>query len=98
MFTNDDDLAHTIRGIVNHGMYVRYHHDVVGVNSRLNSIQAAILRAKFPNLDAYNDARRLAASKYAKAFQGVDGVITPSCFCACFLENKEKCNLHMYHQ
>src|SRR5690606_16719940 len=40
IFTNDDDLAHTIRGIVNHGMYVRYHHDVVGVNSRLDSIQA----------------------------------------------------------
>ena len=41
IFTNDDDLAHTIRGIVNHGMYKRYHHDVVGVNSRLDSIQAA---------------------------------------------------------
>ena len=40
IFTNDDDLAHTIRGIVNHGMYKRYHHDVVGVNSRLDSIQA----------------------------------------------------------
>ena len=48
IFTNDDDLAHTIRGIVNHGMYKRYHHDVVGVNSRLDSIQAAVLRAKLP--------------------------------------------------
>ena len=45
--TNDDALAHTIRGIVNHGMYVRYHHDVVGVNSRLDSIQAAVLNAIF---------------------------------------------------
>jgi UDP-2-acetamido-2-deoxy-ribo-hexuluronate aminotransferase len=98
IFTNDDDLAHTIRGIVNHGMYIRYHHDVVGVNSRLDSIQAAVLRAKLPNLDAYNDARRLAASKYAKAFQGIDGVITPGCFCDCSIENKEKCNLHVYHQ
>ena len=98
IFTNDDDLAHTIRGIVNHGMYVRYHHDVVGVNSRLDSIQAAVLRAKLPNLDAYNDARRLAASKYTKAFQGIDGVITPGCFCDCSIENKEKCNLHVYHQ
>ena len=51
IFTNDDDLAHTLRGIVNHGMYERYHHDVVGVNSRLDSLQAAVLRAKLPKLD-----------------------------------------------
>ncbi len=76
IFTNDDELAHTIRGIVNHGMYVRYHHDVVGVNSRLDSIQAAVLRAKLPNLDEYNKARRLAASKYTKAFEGVENIIT----------------------
>ena len=50
IFTNDDDLAHTIRGIVNHGMYRRYYHDVVGVNSRLDSIQATVLRAKLPLL------------------------------------------------
>ncbi|MGB2686368.1 MAG: DegT/DnrJ/EryC1/StrS family aminotransferase, partial [Olleya sp.] len=56
IFTNDDDLAHTIRGIVNHGMYERYHHDVVGVNSRLDSIQAAVLDAKLPKLDSYNNA------------------------------------------
>ena len=48
IFTNDDELAYTLRGIVNHGMYVRYHHDVVGVNSRLDSLQAAVLRAKLP--------------------------------------------------
>ncbi|MCL4164668.1 UNVERIFIED_CONTAM: hypothetical protein GTU68_012045, partial [Idotea baltica] len=53
IFTNDDDLAHTLRGIVNHGMYERYHHDVVGVNSRLDSIQASVLRAKLPKLDSY---------------------------------------------
>jgi UDP-2-acetamido-2-deoxy-ribo-hexuluronate aminotransferase len=51
IFTNDDELAHKLRGIVNHGMYVRYHHDVVGVNSRLDSIQAAVLRAKLPLLN-----------------------------------------------
>ena len=45
LFTNDDALAHTLRGIVNHGMYRRYYHDVVGVNSRLDSLQAAVLRA-----------------------------------------------------
>ncbi len=48
IFTNNDELAHTLRGIVNHGMYRRYHHDVVGVNSRLDSLQAAVLRAKLP--------------------------------------------------
>ena len=61
LFTNDDALAHTIRGIVNHGMYTRYYHDVVGVNSRLDSLQAAVLRAKLPHLDAYCDRRRQAA-------------------------------------
>jgi dTDP-4-amino-4,6-dideoxygalactose transaminase len=63
IFTNDDTLAHTIRGIVNHGMYERYHHDVVGVNSRLDSLQAAVLDAKLPHLDTYNSARRNAAKK-----------------------------------
>ena len=53
IFTNDDDLAHIVRGIVNHGMYTRYYHDVVGVNSRLDSIQAAILRLKLPHLNDY---------------------------------------------
>ena len=77
IFTNNDELAHTIRGIVNHGMYERYHHDVVGVNSRLDSFQAAVLRAKLPNLDKYNDARKAAAEKYSKAFKGVEGIETP---------------------
>lgn len=78
LFTNDDELAHTIRGIVNHGMYERYHHDVVGVNSRLDSIQAAILRAKLPNLDAYNSARKKTASAYSAAFKENKNIITPS--------------------
>ena len=64
IFTDDDDLAHFIRGIVNHGMYKRYHHDVIGVNSRLDSLQAAVLRAKLPRLDQYCDRRREAARKY----------------------------------
>ena len=51
LFTNNDELAIKIRGIVNHGMYKRYHHDVVGVNSRLDSVQAAILNAKLPYLN-----------------------------------------------
>jgi dTDP-4-amino-4,6-dideoxygalactose transaminase len=77
IFTNDDELAHTIRGIVNHGMYKRYHHDVVGVNSRLDSVQAAVLRTKLKNLEDYNSARQLAASKYDKAFYSVKNIITP---------------------
>lgn len=77
IFTNNDELAHTIRGIVNHGMYERYHHDVVGVNSRLDSFQAAVLRAKLPNLDKYNNARKKAAEKYNEAFEGQENIQTP---------------------
>lgn len=77
IFTNDDALAHTLRGIVNHGMYVRYHHDVVGVNSRLDSVQAAVLNTKLPLLDSYNDARQTAAEKYSAAFANHPNIITP---------------------
>ncbi len=80
IFTNDDALAHTLRGIVNHGMYVRYHHDVVGVNSRLDSIQAAVLNAKLPNLDQYNDARQNAAKKYSAALANHKNIVTPVVF------------------
>lgn len=90
IFTDDDDLAHTIRGIVNHGMYERYHHDVVGVNSRLDSIQAAVLRAKLPNLDAYNQARRQAALKYNAVFEGIEDIEIP------FTDGKD--DTHVYHQ
>lgn len=77
IFTNDDALAHTLRGIVNHGMYVRYHHDVVGVNSRLDSIQAAVLNAKLPLLDGYNVKRQEAAAKYSAALANHTNIITP---------------------
>ena len=98
IFTNDDDLAYSIRGIVNHGMYVRYHHDVVGVNSRLDSIQATILRAKLPHLDEYNNARRKVARKYSLAFSGEENIITPICFCDSEKYSCENCNCHVYHQ
>ena len=78
IFTNDDDLAHTIRGIVNHGMYERYHHDVVGVNSRLDSFQAAVLRAKLPLLDRYNSARRNSAKLYTQHLKENENVVTPA--------------------
>ncbi|PCH77500.1 MAG: transcriptional regulator [Flavobacteriaceae bacterium] len=77
IFTNDDDLAHIIRGIVNHGMYKRYYHDVVGVNSRLDSMQAAVLRIKLPLLDGYCAARLKAATFYNDAFAASDKIITP---------------------
>lgn len=77
IFTNDDDLAHRMRGIVNHGMYKRYYHDEIGVNSRLDSIQAAILRVKLPRLDAYNQSRAEAAQYYSNAFSEIDGLLTP---------------------
>jgi UDP-2-acetamido-2-deoxy-ribo-hexuluronate aminotransferase len=90
IFTNDDALAHTIRGIVNHGMYIRYHHDVVGVNSRLDSIQAAVLNAKLPFLDEYGAARQNAARKYSKAFENHPNIVAPT-IC-------EICDCHVFHQ
>ena len=97
IFTNDDELAHKLRGIVNHGMYERYHHDVVGVNSRLDSIQAAVLDAKLPHLDVYNKARQNAARAYNKAFEGHENIIVPSgvdtCQGIC-----DTCDCHVFHQ
>ena len=90
IFTNNDELAHTIRGIVNHGMYERYHHDVVGVNSRLDSFQAAVLNAKLPKLDVYNEARKAAALKYSEAFEGNENIVTPV--------RTGDCDTHVYHQ
>lgn len=97
IFTNDNDLAHRIRGIVNHGMYERYHHDVVGVNSRLDSIQAAVLDAKLPHLDAYNLARQKAARHYNKAFKNHPKITVPSGLTAC---NGicDTCDCHVFHQ
>lgn len=96
IFTNNDELAHTLRGIVNHGMYKRYYHDVVGVNSRLDSIQAAVLKAKLPQLDTYCDARRDAAKYYNDAFTNNPNIITPvtkSCGEICDI-----CDCHVFHQ
>lgn len=77
IFTNDDELAHTLRGMVNHGMYKRYYHDLVGVNSRLDSIQAAVLRIKLPLLNTYCEARKKAAAFYSNAFANNKNIVTP---------------------
>jgi dTDP-4-amino-4,6-dideoxygalactose transaminase len=97
IFTNDDDLAHIIRGMVNHGMYKRYYHDVVGVNSRLDSIQAAILNIKLTHLDAYCDARRKAANYYNNAFANHPNIVTPTPK-NCGTSICATCDCHVYHQ
>ena len=89
IFTNDDELAHKIRGVVNHGMYERYYHDEVGVNSRLDSIQATVLRKKLPLLDTYNEARRKAADYYDEAFAGHPNILTPK---------RAENSTHVFHQ
>ncbi|AZA51455.1 DegT/DnrJ/EryC1/StrS family aminotransferase [Chryseobacterium carnipullorum] len=89
IFTNNDELAHRLRGIVNHGMYERYYHDEVGVNSRLDSIQAAVLRKKLPHLDSYNEARRRAADYYDEAFSGLTDILTPK---------RSENSTHVFHQ
>jgi dTDP-4-amino-4,6-dideoxygalactose transaminase len=101
IFTNDDELAHTLRGIVNHGMYTRYYHDVVGVNSRLDSIQAGVLKAKLPKLDEYCNARRDAARFYNTSLASNQNIITPTaksnntsnCGQLC-----DTCDCHVFHQ
>lgn len=89
IFTNDDDLAASIRMIANHGQKVRYYHDVIGVNSRLDTIQAAILDVKLKHLNEYADARRSVADYYDKELANTPGVITP---------NRISEGTHVFHQ
>lgn len=77
IFTNDDQLATKLKSITNHGMSKRYYYDRLGVNSRLDSLQAAVLRIKLPFLDSFAKARQKAAAHYDKAFVDCDKVITP---------------------
>jgi len=97
LFTNNDELAIKIRGIVNHGMYKRYHHDVVGVNSRLDSVQAAILNAKLPYLNSYNKSRQDSARKYSEALKNCNQIITPILSNGC-AEICGSCDCHVFHQ
>jgi len=89
LFTNDDNIAEICRSIVNHGMKVRYYYDRIGVNSRLDSIQAAILRVKLPLLDSYAAARNAAASYYDTAFANHPKLKTPF---------RDKKSSHVFHQ
>ncbi|WP_198661669.1 DegT/DnrJ/EryC1/StrS family aminotransferase [Lewinella sp. IMCC34183] len=87
--TDDDRLAERLRSVANHGQSRRYYHDVVGVNSRLDSVQAAILNCKLGRLDAYNERRRRAAGYYDAALSGLDGLLTPA---------RLPASTHVYHQ
>ncbi|MFN3916912.1 MAG: DegT/DnrJ/EryC1/StrS family aminotransferase [Flavobacteriales bacterium] len=89
IFTNDDDLAGKIRMIANHGQSLQYVHDSIGVNSRLDSIQAAILRIKLRDLDNYAKARNVAANYYDKAFAGNPKIKTPA---------RAANSTHVFHQ
>lgn len=89
IFTNNDELASKMRAIANHGMVVRYHHDQVGVNSRLDSIQAAILDIKLPHLDEYIEARQRAAAYYDKAFSNNSHLLIPA---------RTDNSTHVFHQ
>lgn len=77
IFTNDDTLANRLKMIANHGQSKRYYHDIVGCNSRLDTIQAAVLLAKLKRLDDYNKARRSVADYYDRAFAGNRFITTP---------------------
>ncbi|MBR6118313.1 MAG: DegT/DnrJ/EryC1/StrS family aminotransferase [Paludibacteraceae bacterium] len=89
IFTNDDELAAKMRAIANHGMVVRYHHDMIGVNSRLDSIQAAVLDAKLPHLDEYIAARQKAAVYYDQAFADNERLLIPG---------RQAHSTHVFHQ
>ena len=90
IFTRDTDLAQKIRGIVNHGMYKRYHHDIIGVNSRLDSLQAAVLNIKLKRLDFYNERRKAAAIQYTQRLSQHPKITTPI--------RQGDCDSHVFHQ
>jgi dTDP-4-amino-4,6-dideoxygalactose transaminase len=89
IFTNNDELAKKIRMVANHGQSVQYVHDEIGVNSRLDSVQAAILRIKLRHLDEYAAARQKAADFYDRAFKNCSKLITPE---------RNPASTHVFHQ
>ena len=89
IFTNDNDLADKIRMIVNHGEKIKYHHEIIGCNSRLDSIQAEILNVKLKYLDEYNTNRKIMAKNYSLAFAKIDELLIPK-----VIPNSD----HVFHQ
>jgi dTDP-4-amino-4,6-dideoxygalactose transaminase len=89
LFTNSDELAANLRMIANHGQKVRYYHDVIGVNSRLDTMQAAILDIKLKHLNRYAESRRSVADYYDNALSGIEDLMTP---------NRISDGTHVFHQ
>jgi UDP-2-acetamido-2-deoxy-ribo-hexuluronate aminotransferase len=89
LYTSDDTLAEKIRSIANHGMKIRYHHDDIGINSRLDSIQAAILRVKLKYLTRFNEARLAVADQYDNNFKGCHSISVPE---------RVSYSSHIFHQ
>ena len=89
VFTNDETLAKRLKMICNHGSTVKYHHEVLGVNSRLDTLQAAILDVKLKYLNTFNKMRYEAAQRYSYAFKDISGIITPK---------ESTFSTHVYHQ
>ncbi len=89
VFTNDETLAKRLKMICNHGSTVKYHHEVLGVNSRLDTLQAAILDVKLKYLNTFNKLRYEAAQRYSYAFKDIPGIITPK---------ESTFSTHVYHQ
>jgi UDP-2-acetamido-2-deoxy-ribo-hexuluronate aminotransferase len=89
LFTDDDSLAAIVRSITNHGMKVKYYHDIIGVNSRLDTIQAAILRVKLRHLDEFNESRNRAADYYDNILAEISQVKIPE---------RSKSSTHIFHQ
>jgi len=89
LFTNDDELESKVRMIANHGQEKKYHHSVIGVNSRLDTIQAAVLDIKLKNLNSFSEARNLVAENYDKAFDNIDSIEIPY---------REPKSTHVFHQ
>lgn len=89
LMTRDKELAERARCIANHGQAVKYYHEMLGCNSRLDTIQAAILKVKLKHLDKYSQARQEAARYYTSRLKGVEGIITPE---------EMPYSTHVYHQ
>lgn len=89
IFTNDDVLATKMRMIANHGQSKKYIHDIIGLNSRLDTIQASILRVKLKYLKEFTSRRQKIAERYCDAFKDIHGIIVPQ---------KNEFSTHVYHQ
>lgn len=89
MYSTDESLAHSLRMVANHGMERRYYHDIIGVNSRLDSMQAAVLNVKLPHLDTWNRQRREVATKYDQYLGRINDLVIPA---------RASWSEHVFHQ